>query len=63
MEWNPKVNNIYAENCYSHGQIQSFECDTSSGYVCIDLHIVYIVYQYWNETQEAFVHRLETVLM
>ena len=25
MEWYPKINNIYAENRYSHGHIQSYE--------------------------------------
>ena len=36
------MNNIYVENRYSHGQIQSCECDTSSAYVCIELHIMSI---------------------
>ena len=39
------MNNIYVKNRYSHGHIQSCECDPSRGYVCIDLHIVYCVDQ------------------
>ena len=53
VEWNPKMNNIYAKNRYSHGHIQSCECDPSTGYVCIDLHIAYCIDQYWTETWEA----------
>ena len=48
-----QMNNIYAENPYSHGQIQSWECDPSSGYVCSDLHIVYCVDWYRTETWDS----------
>ena len=51
VEWYPKMNNIYAENRYSHGHIQSCECDTSSGYVCIELHIMCISTEMKHEEQ------------
>ena len=45
------MNNIYAENSYSHGQIQSYECDTSSAYVCIELHIMSMSTEMRHEKQ------------
>ena len=45
------MNNIYAENRYSHGQIQSCASDTSSAYVCIELHILSISTEMRHEKQ------------